>query len=423
MLADFKYALRQLWKTPGFSVTAILTLALGIGANTAIFTLVDSIMLRPLPFPLQTQLMRIGYGDRDPNSAYFPKGWIRAINDKSTSFSGISGFGPDAELNVGEGNSSSRIFGAEVMTNALSTLDLTPAAGHFFSLEDATAASEPVVVLSYGYWREHFAASPDAIGQTLRIDGISRRVIGVMPSGVRFPYEDTQFVTPVTFKTGDALDPWQQFDLRAFGRLKAGSNPSQGQAELRQMQKRLLPLFPWQMPETWPEKQVVVPLLESEVGAIGPRLMLLFGAVGLILLIACANVANPMLARASGREREIAIRGALGASARRLVRQLLSESVVLGALAGALGLIVAAVSLQALVTLLPADTPRMNDISLHWPVFLFAAAASVVTGLLFGLRQPQRGGKSGTISCIHDAGHRPDRAFGCRHHCRGVNAA
>jgi hypothetical protein len=283
MLADFKYALRQLWKSPGFSLTAILTPALGIGANTAIFTLVDSIMLRPLPFPQQARLMRIGYGDRDPNSAYFPKGWLRAINEKSTSFSAISGFGPDAELNVGEGNSSSRVFGAEVMTNALSALELTPAAGHFFSPQDAAAANEPVVVLSYAYWREHFAANPDAVGQTLRIDGISRRVIGVMPAGVRFPYEDTQFVTPITFKTGDALDPWQQFDLRAFGRLKAGATPANAQAELRQMQKLLLPLFPWQMPDTWPENQVVVPLLESEVGAMGPRLMLLFGAVGLIL--------------------------------------------------------------------------------------------------------------------------------------------
>jgi predicted permease len=206
-----------------------------------------------------------------------------------------------------------------------------------------------------------------------------------MPAGVRFPYAGTQFVTPVTFKGGDPLDSWQQFDLRAFGRLKANVTPLQAQAELRRIQKPLLPTFPWQMPETWAANMTVVPLLESETGAIGSRLMLLFAAVGLILLIACANVANLMLARAAGREREIAIRGALGASATRLVRQLLSESIVLGALAGFVGMAVAAGSVQALVTLLPVDTPRMNDISLQWPVFLFAAGASVVTGLLFGL--------------------------------------
>lgn len=384
MLADFKFALRQLRKSPGFTMTAALTLALGIGANTAIFTLVDSIMLRPLPFPQQAQVTRIGYGGGETDAAFFPKGWIRALGENSASFTAISGFGPDAESNVGDGNSSNRIFGAEVMANALSALGVPPALGHFFSPEDAVAAHDPVVVLGYGYWREHFAANPDAIGQTLRIDGVSRRVIGVMPAGVRFPYADTQFVTPVTFKGGDALDPWQQFDLRAFGRLKAGVTPVQAEAELHRMQKLLLPMFPWQMPDTWAANMTVLPLLESEVGAMGPRLMLLFAAVGLILLIACANVANLMLARAAGREREIAIRGALGASATRLVRQLLSESILLGALAGLVGLVAGAASLRALVTLLPADTPRMNDISLHWPVFLFAAAASAVTGLLFG---------------------------------------
>ena len=388
MWSDFKYAVRQLRKSPGFTLTAVLTLALGIGANTAIFTLIDSILLRPLPYPQQDRLTSIGYeAERgwDPSYSPFPKGWIRALGEHSNAFTAVSGFGPDAESNVGDANSSDRVFGATVMANALDTLAVPPALGRFFSPDDAIAGHDPVVVISYGYWRQHFAASPAAIGQSIRIDGIERRVIGVMPAGVRFPYAETQFVTPVTFKGGDSYDPWQIFDLRGFGRLKPGLTPSQAQGELRRLQRELLPLFPWRMPDSWAANMTVVPLLESQVGAMRPRLMLLFGAVGLILLIACANVANLMLARAAGREREIAVRSALGATGSRLIRQLLSESVVLGAVAGLVGLIAAAAGLQALLTLLPADTPRLGDVSLHWPVFLFAAAASVVTGVLFGL--------------------------------------
>ena len=385
MYADFKFALRQLRKAPGFAVTAVVTLALGIGANTAIFTLVDSIILQPLPFPHQGQLVRIGYGDNENNTAFFPKGWVQALGDHSSSFASISGFGPDAESSVGDGSSSDRVFGAEVMTNALETLDVPPALGRFFSTDDARSGHNPVVVLSYGYWRDHFAASSAVIGQTIRIDGISRQVIGVLPANVRFPYGDTRFLIPVTFKGNDPLDPWEDFDLRAFGRLKSGVTGLQAQGELRRLQPVLLGMFPWRMPDIWARDMIVIPLLDFEVGDIRPKLMLLFAAVGLILLIACANVANLTLARAAGREREIAIRGALGASAGRLVRQLLAESVVLGAVAGAVGLAAAAASLQMIASLLPAGTPRISDIALRWPVFLFAAGASVLTGVLFGL--------------------------------------
>jgi predicted permease len=383
MLNDLTFALRQLRKSPGFTLTAVLTLALGIGANTAIFSLVDSIMLRPLPFPRQDRLTRIEYGPG--GVSFFPKGWIRALVEHSDSFTAISGVGADAESNVAGADSSDRVFGAEVMANAFDTLGIHPALGSFFTRDEEIAGRDLVVVISYGYWQQRFGQDPNVIGQTIRIDGTSRRIIGVMPAGVRFPYSDTQFVTPVAFKGGDPIDPWRSFDLRMFGRLKDGVSTAQAQGELHRLHVALLPLFPWRMPDAWASEMAVVPMLESEVGATRPRLLLLFGAVGLILLIACANVANLMLARAAGREREMALRGALGASSSRLIRQLLSESVLVGALAGIAGLLAAAASLQGLVQLLPADTPRLHEISLHWPVFLFAAAASLMTGFLFGL--------------------------------------
>jgi predicted permease len=381
MLNDLRFAIRQLRKSPGFTLTAVLTLALGIGANTAIFSLVDSIMLRPLPFPQQDRLTQIA----DNDGSLFPKGWVRALGEHSDAFAAISGFGADAESNVAGTDSIDRVFGAQVMTNAFVTLDLHPAAGSFFTKEDGIAGRDFVVVLSYSYWQEHFGGSPQAIGQSIRIDGVSRQIIGVMPPGVRFPYADTEFVTPIAFKGGDAIDAWRDFDLHAFGRLKDGVTPAGAQAEVRRLHGTLLPLFPWRMPDSWASNIKVVPLLESEIGPTRPRLLLLFGAVGLILLIACANVANLMLARASSREREMAVRGAMGASAGRLIRQLLLESVTVAALAGVAGLLGAAVSLQGFVRLLPADTPRLNDISLRWPVLLFAGAAAVIAGFLFGL--------------------------------------
>jgi predicted permease len=377
MLGDLKYGFRQLRRSPAFAITAVLTLALGIGANTAIFSLVDSVMLRPLPYARQDRLMQI--------SGYFPKGWIRGLQRHAGSFESIAGYSPNAESNVAEADTSERVFGADVMVNAFDALGIHPELGRFFTPDEARSSQDKVVVLSDGYWRQHFAGNPSVVGQTIRIDGVYRQIIGVMPAGIHFPYSDTQFVVPVSFKGGDPIDPWNHFGLQAFGRLKDGVTPAQAQAELRRLHPLLLPLFPWTMPDAWEADTTVVPLLNSIVGDTRPRFLLLFAAVGLILLIACANVANLMLARAAGREREMAIRGALGATGSRLIRQLLAESVLVGAMAGVVGLMAAGVSLQALVRLLPADTPRLGDLTLRWDVFLFAAAVSVLTGVLFGL--------------------------------------
>ena len=375
---DVRFGLRQIVRYRAFTIMAVATLALGIGANTAIFTLIDSIMLRPLPYPQQERLMRI--------SGNFPKGWVRAYQEHAQSFSSISGYGPDAESNVEGAVAAERVFGSAVSTNVFDTLGIHPALGSFFSPENEIVGRDLVVVLSYGYWQQRFAGDPRVIGQTVRIDGVSRKILGVMPQGIRFPYADTQFVVPVSFKGGDTTDAWgHPFDKRAIGRLKDGVTAAAAQAEWRRLHSLLLPLFPWVMPTDWEADTTVTSLLDSIIGDTGPRLLLLLGAVGLILLIACANVANLTLARAASREREMAIRGALGASGWRIIRQLLVESVLLGLLAGIAGLSAAALSLRALTRLLPADTPRMADVGLHWGVFVFAAVASVLTGVIFGL--------------------------------------
>jgi predicted permease len=381
ILQDVRFAVRQMRRAPGFTITAVLTLALGIGANTVIYTLIDCILLRPLPYAGQNRLVRIS----GTNSPTFPKGWIRELGTHATALISVAGYGPDAESNISDSDVPDRVFGATVTVNAFDTLGIHPALGNLFSADDAVAGQDHDVVLSYGYWRQHFGGDPSAIGRQIRIDGVSRRIIGVMPAGVHFPYADTQFVIPVSFRGGDLLDPWSDFDLRAFGRLANGATTAQAQAELRRLHAVLLPVFPFRMPDIWASDMTAVPLLESQTGSMRPRLLLLFGAVGLILLIACANVANLMLARATAREREIAVRSALGASGRRLIQQLLSESVVMGLTAGFVGLGVGFATLRLFVHLLPADTPRIQDVSLHWSDVLVTLAASVVAGLLFGL--------------------------------------
>jgi predicted permease len=381
---DIRYALRQLNRSRGFAAIAVLTLALGIGANTAIFSVIDSILLEPLPFPQQDQLVQL-QAEAGSSTAAYPKAWIREYQRRAISLSSVSAYTLDTEFNVTGIGSSARAFGSTVSSNLFSTLGVQPALGRFFAPSEQTPGQDRVIVLSNGFWRQQFNADSNVIGRTLLLDGVNRQIVGVAPPQIHFPDADTQFWIPLAFKAGDRVDLWGNFQYLAIGRLRNGVSPSQSQSEIRSLRPQMVALFPWTMPDEWANAVVVDPLLNSVVGDVRPRLLLLSGAVGLVLLIACANVANLMLARAAARQKEISLRSALGADTGRLIRQMLTESGVLAVLSGALGVLLAAASLNALKLILPPDTPRLANLSLHGGVFLFAGAVSLMTGVLSGL--------------------------------------
>ncbi len=379
---DIRYALRQLIHSKGFASVAILTLALGIGANTAIFSVIDSILLEPLPFPHQDRLMQLSAGS---DYYHYPKGWIREYQRRNRTFASISGYSLNVEYNVTGGGTTGRAFGSTVNANLFDTLGVRPTIGRFFSPGEETLGQDRVIVLSNGFWKAQFGGDRNIVGRTMLLDGVNREIIGVAPPQIHFPDFETQFWIPIAFNPGNPYDPWAPMDYLAMGRLRDGVTSNQAQADLRSLHREMLALFPWRMPDNWAADVVVSPLLKSIVGDVRPRLLLLSGAVGLVLLIACANVANLMLARAAARQREMSLRSALGADTRRLIRQMLTESAVLALLSGGLGVLLAAMSLNALKLLLPPDTPRLPNLGLHPGVFLFAAAVSILTGILAGL--------------------------------------
>src|SRR5580704_7700843 len=219
---DIRYALRQLNRSKGFAAVAILTLALGIGANTAIFSVIDSILLEPLPFPHQDRLMQLAAGTDYYN---YPKGWIREYQRRSHSFASISGYSLNAEYNVTGGGTTGRAFGSTVSTNLFETLGVRPAFRRFFSSAEEITGQDRAIVLSNGFWKEQFGGDPAAVGRTMMLDGVNREIIGVAPAQIRFPDSETQFWIPIAFKAGDAVDPWAIFGYQAIGRLRDGVTP------------------------------------------------------------------------------------------------------------------------------------------------------------------------------------------------------
>jgi len=397
MMTDIRYGLRQLIKHPGFTLIAVITLALGIGANTAIFSVVNAVLLKPLPFPAPEELVAIGGIDLTETASPPKLGSMCYpdffdLRDQNRSFTSVAAY-RYLNLALVDEQEAQSFRGIKVSGEFFDVLGIKPIMGRGFERADEQPGGGPggfKVVLSYGFWQAHFDRAPEVIGRVLNLNGRPYTVIGVMPQGFQYPIQTDSIEMYITHaedaSSPDGSTPYTQqrgsHSLLGIGRLKPGVSLTQANAELRTIAAALEKKYPETNTHWGAGSQ---PLRDELVGDVRTALYVLFGAVICLLLIANANVANLMLARASVRGKEIALRSALGASRIRIIRQLLTESVLLAGLGGALGLLIAKWGTAALIAAVPQNIPRVSTIQMDGVVLGFTLLLSLATGVIFGL--------------------------------------
>jgi predicted permease len=395
---DVKFAFRQLLKNPGFTAVAVLTLALGTGANTAIFSVVNAVLLKPLPYEQPGQLVQLFEAPRPGRQNAVSPGVFLDWREQGTSFEGLAAYN-SVVLNFTGAGEPERLNGLRMSANGLHLLRARPVLGRAFAPDEDQPGKEKVIVLSHQLWQRRFGGEHDVVGRAVLLNDERYTIIGVLPAGF-LPFEAQEFVVPYVAEarwTGLRDGHW----LRVLGRVKPGISMEQVRAELDALAQRSKPLYP-----TWKQDwgATVIPLQEQLVQGIKPALVVLLGAVGLVLLIGCTNVANLLLAKASARQKEMAIRAALGASRVRIVRQLLSESVLLSLLGAALGLFLAFWSVSGLRHVLGSmNIARAHEVALDGGVLGFALVVSVITGLGFGLAPALQSSRPNINHALKDA--------------------
>ena len=390
LLRDLRFGLRMLLKTPGFTAISLITLALGIGATTAMFSVVNGVLLRPLPYKDSDKLVLIR--EKIPKiratPVDIPAPDVLTFQRETKVFDNVAGF-QQTNMDLTNPGSPVRIGTARMAWNAFDVIGVSPILGRTFTA-DEDQPGQYVAILSYTTWKQRFGGSSDILGHKVELDRKQYQIVGVMPPEFAFPLTPSRNGTvevwvPMAFTDQEKASLGDNFDYGAIARLKPGISLAQAGSDVQGVMDHIVEGFPAEVRASFQVFSVLVPVADDALGDVRSPLIILLAAVGFVLLIALTNVANLTLARGNSRQRELAIRMALGASRRRVMMQLLSESVLLALIGGAIGVAFASLGTRALVSIVPANIPRLDTARPDFRVLLFASGISVISGIIFGV--------------------------------------